>query len=385
MSRERSMSTNLIESIDAWWTEFTARASDLSDRLAKRQDWDLPGWMQEHLQNIDENLMWEFGPAVQGNGYRLVITPESRRHLRPLVRQILDRAPKVDGWEFYAYRLPEDFDMAEQMVEVRSGGSIAKTFFRATVNDLNAIDLLFLSRDYVSDEDAQALSDVFVASETLLGEEVLNRWIGAIEVAPWDHGPEEPQGIQNLKVEVDRLVNQVRSKLPACPYFRLPNDQKWCLLKREAMNADEYPGRSDLFVGTSMIPAMWINAHRNQSLDSVRFSRQGEVFCYIKMDGSQGLDEEKFTSKSEIEDAIDSALRKAEVGCYIGGGTGLRYSYVDLALTDADRGVQIVKRVLRDGNIANRTWILFFDTDLQAEWVGIWEDTPPPPVGDAEE
>jgi hypothetical protein len=24
-------------------------------------------------------------------------------------------------------------------------------------------------------------------------------------------------------------------------------------------------------------------------------------------------------------------------------------------------------------------WIQFFDSDLQGEWIGIWDDTPPPP------
>jgi len=32
--------------------------------------------------------MWEFGPAVNKEGHRLVITPESAHHLRPLVNRI---------------------------------------------------------------------------------------------------------------------------------------------------------------------------------------------------------------------------------------------------------------------------------------------------------
>ncbi len=123
----------------------------------------------EHLGAIDTALMWEFGPAIRGEGHRLVITPESRRDLRPLVRRILGLAPRLDGWEFYAYRPPEDFDMAEQTVKGRTGGSIAKTFFRAAVSEFNKVALLFSERDYVSAEDRQALNDVCVATETLPG------------------------------------------------------------------------------------------------------------------------------------------------------------------------------------------------------------------------
>jgi hypothetical protein len=342
--------------------------------------------MHEHLQGIDEHLMWEFGPAVNNRGHRLVITPEVRRDLRPLVTQLLARAPNLDSWEFYGYRLPEDFTQTQLAVQGRTGGDISKTFFRATVNDINKIDLLFVSRDYASGNDQSARNDVFVATETLLGEEVLNRWIGTTEVAPWDNGPEEPQGIHRLKPEVDRLINQVQQCLPACPYFQFHNDKEavWSIFKLKPRESNDYPGQLDMFVGKSAIPAMWSNAHQNQSFDSVRFSRHGEVFCYIKIDGSQGLDEEKFADKGEIEDAIDSALCEAKVGCFVGGGTGLRYSYVDLALTDVDRGIAIVKQVLRDGNIPKRSWIQFFDSDLQAEWIGIRDDSPAPPMEDFE-
>jgi hypothetical protein len=376
---------NLTRKIDSWWAEFAARAGDLDDLFAQRTKWDLPAWMEEHLQRIHERLMWEFGPAVRGEGHRLVITPESRRHLRPLVRQVLSRAPRLDGWEFYAYRLPEGFDMAERTVEARAGGSIARTFIRATVNDLNKIDLLFLSRDYSSGEDRQALNDVFVAAETLLGEEILDRWIGAITVVPLDHGPDEPQGIRDLKCVVDCLIDRVRNSLPDVPYFRLPEDTTWTGYELTPQEADDYPHQWDMFVGNSMIDPMWRNAHQDQSFDSVRFSRHGETFCYLKIDGGDGLEGSRFADKGEIIDAVDEAVRKAEVGCFVGGGTGLRYSYLDLALTDLDRGVDVVQRVLRDGNVPRRSWILFFDTDLQAEWIGIWNDTPPPPMAEPEE
>jgi hypothetical protein len=48
-------------------------------------EWDLAGWMQQHLQGIDSRLMWEYGPGAN-RGHRLIITPEGEHHLRPLVQ-----------------------------------------------------------------------------------------------------------------------------------------------------------------------------------------------------------------------------------------------------------------------------------------------------------
>ncbi len=111
---------------------------------------------------------------------------------------------------------------------------------------------------------------------------------------------------------------------------------------------------------------------------SSAFSGCGETFCYLKFDGKDGLDEEKFTDKGDIEDALDGVLRSESCGCFIGGGTGLRYSYIDFALTDVRKGVDLIKRVLREGNIPNRSWVLFYDSDMADEWIGVYDDTPPP-------
>ena len=72
-------------------------------------------------------------------------------------------------------------------------------------------------------------------------------------------------------------------------------------------------------------------------------------------------------------------LIPARAGCVIGGGTGLRYSYIDLALADVDAAIPLITRRLRAGKIPRRTWLLFFDAPLAHEWIGIYGDTPVPP------
>ena len=80
----------VVQRIDAWWKAFAAKTGDLDDLFASGLQWDLPAWMHEHLDAINPHLMWEFGPAVSGEGHRLVITPEAERHLRPMVDTILE-------------------------------------------------------------------------------------------------------------------------------------------------------------------------------------------------------------------------------------------------------------------------------------------------------
>jgi hypothetical protein len=100
----------------------------------------------------------------------------------------------------------------------------------------------------------------------------------------------------------------------------------------------------------------------------------------VKIDGSEGLDEEHFADKSEIEDALDEVLKPNQLGCQIGGGTGIRYSYIDLALVDLTQGIEAIRKRLQEGNLTKRSWIQFFDSDLAAEWIGVYDDSPPPPM-----
>ncbi len=135
-----------------------------------------------------------------------------------------------------------------------------------------------------------------------------------------------------------------------------------------------------MFVGKSMNTELWQNAHAGVPFHSVRYSACGEVFCYLKTDGSEGLEGETFQDKGDIEDALDERLREVKLGCFVGGGTGLRYSYVDLALTNVSEAIPCIREVLQAGHLTRRSWIEFYDSEWHNEWVGIWHDSPPPPI-----
>jgi hypothetical protein len=141
----------------------------------------------------------------------------------------------------------------------------------------------------------------------------------------------------------------------------------------------DYPGRCDLVVGYTAVPGLWERFHSAEGVHSSDLSTCSETFCYLKIDGIEGLGGSVFGDKSQIEDTLDDALRHFNVGCVIGSGTGLRYSYVDFAVVDVSMACDIVREVLCAGKIPKRSWILFFDSDKAEQWIGVWPDTPAPP------
>jgi hypothetical protein len=85
--------------------------------------------------------------------------------------------------------------------------------------------------------------------------------------------------------------------------------------------------------------------------------------------------------KNALAEAMfDSALRPLKLGAAVGGGTGQRYSYIELALTDVDRAWEEIRLILQDGHLPTRTWLLFHDEELSCQWRGLYDDSPSPPM-----
>jgi hypothetical protein len=296
----------------------------------------------------------------------------------------------LDGWEFYEYRLAENYATALSAVDGRAGFNIDNLKFRASCEE-QRVDLVFESPIVEGDDDRAVANAAFLATEVLLGEECLNHWIGAIETTPkaarglWSRlrgSGTQPRflGLQRMKETVDALIGSMREQLPSRPHYEWVDGAEWSIWKLEPEAAEDYHAQQDLFVARSANAPQWTAAHGGGLFSSKRFSRCGEVFCYIKIDGSQGLPDGGFSDKAEVEDALDAVLKPDKLGCYIGGGTGLRYSYVDLALAETNRAIPAIREQLQRGRVPTRSWIQFYDSDMTAEWIGVYDDSPPPPM-----
>ena len=355
--------------IDSWWHAFSKKTGDLVALFSRRARWDLPRWMDQNLHVISADIFWEFGPGLTGE-HRLVITAESNRHLRPLVTQILRSAPPIQGWDFLPYRPPESARDVAATVKGRTGVEVSRLTATTRVGPLGTVELTFFSED-----GEQAKRGGFVAAEGILGEETLDRWIGVIE-----HQRGRGNPLETLKENVEALIAARRAQLPTVPWHQRGDGGTGYILELEPKPSEDWPEQRDLRIGKSENLELFEACRNGRLFDSQRFSRCGETFAYLKVDGSEPLPENGFQDKAGIEDAVDAVLTPAGVGCEIGGGTGLRYSYVDLALTDVDRALELLLPVMREGNLPRRSWVLFFDSDLRWEWVGVWPDSPPPPL-----
>jgi hypothetical protein len=364
--------------IDAWWRAFADATPRLVDFFRGGDSWDLAGWMREQLGGVDDRIMWEFGPGTQGDdGHRLVLTPESERQLRPLVDTILARAPALAGWEFHAHRLAETLPTALRMAAERTSVDLTGWTARTEVSEEGLVDVTFAPPEPVA-LTATSRSAALALVEALVGEELMDVWVGNVDV---EEPTEAGEPLARLAGDVAALVDARCALVPELPYWRRAGDASWTLLRLAPKTdaAADYAGQQDMLVAKTLDFALWRAQHGARPFHSRCFSRSGEIMCTLKIDGADGLSTDGLPDKAAIEDAIAGALGAHELGAQIGGGTGLRYSYVDLALTDVTAAMEALCPVLRAGKLPRRTWLQFFDAELADEWIPLWDDAPAPP------
>jgi hypothetical protein len=398
--RELESKRRLLSGIDHFWSEFVKKAPEIDAHIKGCLEWDLHSWMAVSLAGIEGGIDdWEFGPAIGATGHRLVISAGSDRLQQPLIQNIVKRAPTITGWQFYAYRLPESFETTLNIIKAKGGADPTDLKFRAQLNKQREIELTFASRLDTEKTERTAV----LATISLLGEEILNKWIGDGGIKVEKTGAfdgfrrlfrRQDDGkmyrpISDLKPTVDTLISSVHDQLSSKPLFEgdtrpvvyNAEGKQLCgqlfRVDRKLPPMDDYPMWVDLYVGTSSYPEIFHAGYLTSKFSSARFSKVGELFGCLKIDGRNGL--EVFKDRGAIEDAIDDVLIKNKAGCTIGGGTGHVYSYITLAIADLPKTVDLLRQVLQKGKIPKRSWLLFFDPEYWDEWIGIWDDTPPPP------
>ncbi len=228
-----------------------------------------------------------------------------------------------------------------------------------------------------------------LAVEALLGDELMDDWIGAVDAAALPRGgplrvvggsreAERTFPLAELPQAVRAAIDGLTSGLPDAPYLAQDRSRAWTLFELEPEPAHDYAAQDDLMLATTIAPELLKAYLQGLPIFSGRFSRAGELFCYLKLDFARTPPDAQLARRRAVEDALDAALVPAGDGCVIGNGLGLRYAYVDLALARPEAVARVAEVALAAG-APERSWLLFLDRELDGEWIGLEPVTPAPP------
>lgn len=305
-------------------------------------------------------------------------------------------------------RGPRPFHEVCASVRDSTGFDASKARVRAGVTRGHLLELVVYlpGAQGTNDTRAQAAAELIV--EGCLGERVVDDWVLAIDALPLagagplrliQPGSDGPAGfpIAELRTAVERAIHGVVESLPVVPWCMAPPEDDWVLFEVQSEPAEELgdmrpgvsaserpdqspaPAQSDLLFASTCVPELLKCYLEEAPFSSLRFSRHGERFAYLKYPTS-GPPQTRVEQRRLLEDDLDGLLRDRCLGCVVGNGVGRGHCYVDVALLDIDAALPLLVGEARRRKLPRASWVLFCDSEWQFEWVGVWPDTPAPNV-----
>jgi hypothetical protein len=341
---------------------------------------------QALLAEIDSHLELEI--SNDRDGARLVIVGAGEDPaLLPLAETVVARFPSLDGHRLSNHRPPRTLSEALEEVARLHGRDLTGARARAGFSRGHLLDVVVYAQDFGGRGDDASLAAAEHAARCLLGDRVLDDWVGDIAAEPLPRGgplrvldndaaPTFPLG--ELPAAIAAAVEGIKAGLPEPARSEVGRDG-WTLFEVEPEPAHDYASQDDVALTSSALPEMLKCFLEGAPFSSIRFTRGAEKFAYLKLDVHDSSFEERLSRRNALEERLAEALGRRGLGAVVGNGLGLRYVYLDLALSPGRAGVELTCEVARSLDVPERSWLLFFDSAWAREWVGVWPQTVVPP------
>jgi hypothetical protein len=168
--------------INAFWQWFSNHHSDIEARLDRSDTDDLTGQINAQVNALSPQLAWEIGPGLVAP-YMLVFPAEGDAARKAVVEKIMEAAPRLEGWEFHTSRPTRTFQPEVQLpgrgLSFRTTGWHFELKPSATSDRL---ELRIFDDELARVDEKTALTVVFILLDAVLGEDIVERWIGNIRV-----------------------------------------------------------------------------------------------------------------------------------------------------------------------------------------------------------
>ncbi|HEU4946879.1 MAG TPA: DUF695 domain-containing protein [Kribbella sp.] len=162
----------------AWWTDSGARL--VADAIAAGNPQSIVGELAGRIDRIEPELAWELGPGLHAE-HVLVVTAAGNPGLRAAARRWLRAAPAADElWEYADLRRPTPD--AVLRLEGAPPMPVAETLVTVQPDDAAAaIHVGVHHPAYPGLPRQLQQTATFLLLDAILGEELVETWIGAIE------------------------------------------------------------------------------------------------------------------------------------------------------------------------------------------------------------
>lgn len=179
------MERDAIASFWEWWPSVAStiagsfRSGGLSDELVAQ--------VNDRIRAIHPNLDWEFGPGMKSE-HHLCLSGKGDPTLRVVAERWRKKAPAADAtWEFYASRQAPRDDRSRGLVLGIANHEVALDDFVVAIHEDETHEKLDVKLHHPIfaklDDQNLKIRIAFIALDNALGEDDVERWLGAVELS----------------------------------------------------------------------------------------------------------------------------------------------------------------------------------------------------------
>jgi len=349
-AEEISRKAGVSKEISEFWEKFEREEDKINNVKNPANCYqEAKKWMDEYLAAIDSDLSWIIIVNPQDKTKSmLIIESEWDKGKQAIARDVLAAAPKRADWTFT--------DEAPPIGTINLLFSYEKNFSRSMppitvsykLNDANLIDIKYQTKDA---KDIEEQIGSFVKGA--IGNRLSERWLQEIDVVEGEGKTEPVIAIPQMLIEV--------TKLKAGAIARLPNKRCW------EMNHSEAQDRAFQLA----------RFYRTTRFFSERYSKFNEQFCFLRLP-IKVVPEPK--DRIELAKSLNARLVGTKNACVLSFDEDQVNKTIDyqLAIEDLDKAIPEIRKFAAEKQLPDTTYLMFHDSDLKYEWVGMCATTKEP-------
>ncbi|MGF1445832.1 MAG: hypothetical protein ACFBRM_06480 [Pikeienuella sp.] len=377
--------------IDDFWRRF----EPLAPRIARFFRGLLPGLdVDRELRNalgpLAERVVGDFEFAPDG-AIVLVLTPELYHSRRMLARALVDRAPDLVGWRMRDARWP-----------VAGVTEAVKAILDRSRADAIAVEEITVRRGAhrlveltaVGQGDPQFIADqAGVIFSVLLGERADQDWLGTCNGRARRERPfrvsialrQRPQRradqwLGPFRAAALSAIESFEADRPQTAFGEKPMLVEDCATFRLRPIGSDPLRRHDAMTYQTRYRALTAARLAGVKITGLRFSRFGEIFCGLKIRRAPPHPFDEVADIASLGTKLEDVLMVTGIGGLIGRASGVEHVYLDLALVDLERAVEVLRSALQREGLVGPAWLIFDDAGLEDHYLPLTAKTPESPA-----
>lgn len=359
---EREMT--LKQRVDSFWVWFAENAVRFYETIEDKRCADLTEEMSDAIDRWLGGMAWVFGPGPDNQGHSFTLSGEGVVAKQFIAEYWQSRAPTLTGWTFYSFRQPSD-DGGSIVLELDEGKESFKPiefWVSPYIDDQEEkIDIAVWHPSIQRLPERPRMTALFLILDELLGEHGTGNWIGEIKFSE-----------ERLKdsIPIEELKELIATIEVEKEWKKYPPTETYISYRREDPEGEW--ARADVYTGsTSFWPL--IREYGNAEGPCEHPAPElGVEYIFVAIEPGFFPEGREVDVRCEIEDAISERFKETGTGITFGGACGSDYLYIDIALYDGPRSLEIVRQVLQKHQVPKSSRLHWFTEDQKGKSLTVY-------------